>query len=84
MLLLNVTVTRGMKLSHMAAPGEENPYFEMQSNTEADRGDVYEDVIARSACAYETPVTTQGAVNKLRPLTTGVDNGLHTMIANLQ
>ena len=67
----------------MATPGEENPCFEMQSrNTEADRGDVYEDIVGGSA--YETPVTTQGAMNKQQPLTMEVENGLHTMIANVR
>lgn len=66
----------------MATPGEENPNFEMQSNNEADRGDVYENVVGRSA--YETPVTTQGAMNKQQPLTMEVENGLHTMIAKVR
>ena len=59
----------------MAAIGEENIYFEMESKAEGkNRGDVCEGVVGSSGETY--PVTTQGAVNKRQTLTELVENTL--------
>lgn len=55
----------------MAAIGEENIYFEMESKAEGHSSDAYEDVVGSSGYTY--PVTTQGAVNKRQTLTEAVN-----------